>query len=53
MEKYEVFYPQLYSWVKKYEKDRQEGLQDRRGNKSEKKESQLTDLEKAKLEING
>jgi len=51
MEKYNVSYYQLYSWVQKYEKDGQEGLQDRRGKKINKEESQLSDLEKANLEI--
>jgi len=50
MEKFEVSYPQLYSWVKKYVQEGQDGLQDRRGKNTEKEESQLSEIEKLKLE---
>ena len=51
MEKYNVSYNQLYSWVQKYEKNGLDALQDRRGKKTNKEDSQLSELEKAKLEI--
>ena len=49
-EKFNVSYSQVYSWVKKYEKDGREGLQDKRGKNSEKKEVELTELEQLKLD---
>lgn len=42
-------YAQIYSWVKKYETDGKDGLEDRRGKR--KSEEQLTELEKAKRRI--
>lgn len=42
-------YAQIYSWVKKYEANGEDGLEDRRGKR--KPEEQLTDLEKAKRRI--
>lgn len=46
---YKCSYGQVYSWVKKYEADGQEGLEDRRGRR--KKEEELSDLEKAQRQI--
>ncbi|QVK19623.1 helix-turn-helix domain-containing protein [Mycoplasmatota bacterium] len=40
---------QVYNWVKKYIKEGNEGLKDRRGRKKD--ESELTDIEKLKREI--
>lgn len=42
-------YAQIYSWVKKYESEGADGLEDRRGKR--KSEEQLTDLEKAQQKI--
>lgn len=42
-------YAQLYQWVKKYIKDGENGLIDRRGKR--KKEEELTELEKANRRI--
>src|SRR5690606_27071272 len=49
-EKYNVSYQQVYSWVRKYEKDGEQGLQDRRGKSLESKQ-QLTAEEKLQLRI--
>jgi len=49
-EKFNVSYSQAYSWVKKYEKNGKDGLQDKRGRGSKKKEVELSELEKLKLE---
>ena len=46
---YKCSYAQVYSWVKKYEADGEEGLIDRRG--KHKKEEELSDLEKAQRQI--
>jgi transposase len=46
--KYEVSYQQVYSWIKKYQKQGIEALQDRRG--KVKSESDMSDLEKVQLE---
>ncbi len=46
---YKCSYAQVYSWVKKYEADGEEGLADRRGIR--KKEEELSDLEKAQRQI--
>lgn len=48
MEKYEVSYQQIYSWVAKYEKNGVDGLVDRRG-KSKKKE-EMTEVERLRAE---
>ncbi len=40
----------MYSWVRKYEKDGEQGLQDRRGKTLESKHS-LTEEEKLQLRI--
>ena len=49
-EKYSVSYQQVYSWVRKYEKSGEQGLQDRRGKTLESKQ-QLTEEEKLQLRI--
>lgn len=49
-EKYNISYSQAYSWVKKYEKEGRNGLQDRRGKGSKKNEAELSEVEKLKLE---
>ena len=46
---YRCSYSQVYSWVRKYEKDGEEALEDRRGKR--KKEEELSDLEKAQRRI--
>lgn len=46
---YRCSYAQVYSWVRKYEKDGSQGLIDNRGTR--KKEEELTDLEKAQRQI--
>lgn len=46
---YKCSYGQVYSWIRKYEKDGEEGLEDRRGKR--KKEEELSDLEKAQRKI--
>lgn len=49
-EKYQASYQQVYSWVRKYEKDGEEGLHDRRGKPLDSKPN-LTDEEKLQLRI--
>ena len=49
-EKYNVSYQQVYSWVRKYEEDGEQGLQDLRGKTLESKTS-LTEEEKLQLRI--
>lgn len=46
--KFKVSYQQVYSWVRKYEKDGVEALQDKRGKK--KSEDQMTEMEKLKAQ---
>lgn len=46
---YNCSYAQVYSWIRKYEKDGEEGLTDRRGR--HKTEEELTELEKAQRQI--
>ena len=46
---YKCSYAQVYSWLRKYEADGEEGLTDRRGR--HKKEEELSDLEKAQRQI--
>jgi len=46
---YKCSYAQVYSWLRKYEADGEEGLEDRRGH--HKKEEELSDLEKAQRQI--
>lgn len=48
-ESYEVSYQQVYQWVKKFEANGEEALQDKRGRKKE--ENELTAEEKFKLEM--
>ena len=48
--KFNVSYSQVYSWVKKYEKDGRGSLQDRRTRATKKKESELSEFEQLKLE---
>lgn len=48
MEKYEVSYQQIYSWVRKYEKNGVAGLADRRG--KTKPENELTEAERLRME---
>lgn len=48
IEKYNVSYQQVYSWVRKLERDGQESLRDKRGRK--KVDEELTEIEKLKLE---
>lgn len=48
-ETYEVSYQQVYQWVKKFEANGEEALQDKRGRKKE--EQELTAEEKFKLEM--
>ena len=48
MEKYNVSYQQIYSWIRKYEKNGIDGLIDRRG--KAKPESELTDMDRLRLE---
>ncbi len=48
-ESYEVSYQQVYQWVKKFEANSEEALQDKRGRKKE--EYELTAEEKFKLEM--
>lgn len=47
---FDVSYGQVYSWVKKYEKDGAEALEDRRG-KAKEDNGHLSELEKKDLEI--
>jgi transposase-like protein len=49
-EKYNVSYQQVYGWVRKYEKDGESALQDRRGRTLESKQT-LTEEEKLQLRI--
>lgn len=46
---YRCSYAQVYSWLRKYEKDGEDGLKDNRGRR--KKEEELSDLEKAQRQI--
>ena len=46
---YKCSYAQVYSWVRKYEQNGEEGLEDRRGKR--KPEEELSDLEKAQRQI--
>ncbi len=46
---YKCSYAQVYSWLRKYEADGEEGLTDRRGIR--KKKEELSDLEKAQRQI--
>ena len=48
MDKYNVSYQQVYSWVRKYEQNGADGLIDRRG--KAKSESELTELDKLRIE---
>ena len=48
IEKYNVSYQQIYSWVRKYKEKGVEGLVDKRGNR--KPESEMTELEKLRAE---
>ena len=48
MEKYDVSYQQIYSWVRKYEAKGVEGLTDRRG--KAKPEDELTEADRLRLE---
>ena len=48
--KYNVSYQQVYSWTRKYEKDGEQGLHDRRGKTLESKQN-LTEDEKLQLRI--
>ena len=48
MEKYDVSYQQIYSWVRKYEAKGVEGLTDRRG--KAKPEDELTEADKLRME---
>lgn len=50
MDKFNVSYQQVYNWVRKFEKDGINGLQDRRGKGLESKVN-LTEVEKLKLEV--
>ncbi len=49
VETYNVSYQQIYQWVKKYEEGGVDKLQDNRGRT--KRESELTEVERLKLEI--
>ena len=49
-EKYQVSYQQVYSWVRKYERDGEQGLEDRRGKTLESK-TELTEEEKLQLRV--
>lgn len=49
MERYGISYQQIYSWVRKYEKDGAEGLADRRG--KHKEESFMSEMEKLQAAI--
>ena len=46
---YKCSYSQVYSWVRKYEENGEEGLEDRRGKR--RSEEELSDLEKAQRQI--
>ncbi|VEF47428.1 transposase [Bacillus freudenreichii] len=48
--KYQVSYQQVYSWVRRYQQDGEQGLQDRRGKSLESKPT-LTEEEKLQLRI--
>lgn len=48
--KYQVSYQQVYSWVRKYQQDGEQGLHDRRGKTLESKQN-LTEDEKLQLRI--
>lgn len=50
MDKFNVSYQQVYNWVRKFEKDGINGLQDRRGKGLESKVN-LTEVEKLELEV--
>lgn len=49
IEKYGVSYQQIYTWVRKYEKDGFDGLTDRRGKRKE--ESSMTEVEKLRARL--
>lgn len=49
IEKYNVSYQQIYSWVKKYEAKGIDGLIDKRG--KTKPEAELTDMDRLKAEM--
>ena len=48
MEKYGVSYQQIYSWIRKYEEQGVDGLNDRRG--KSKPEDMLTEADKLRME---
>jgi transposase len=49
MKKYDVSYPQVYAWVRKYQSGSEEALRDRRGR--HKPEEELDETERLKLRI--
>lgn len=46
--RYEVSYSQVYSWVKKYREDGEEGLEDKRGH--HKRDDEVDELERLRRE---
>ena len=49
MDLYKVSYNQIYSWVRKYEKNGPDGLADLRGKR--KKEAAMTEVEKLRAQL--
>jgi transposase len=49
IEKYGVSYQQVYTWVRKYEKDGPDGLLDRRGKRKD--ISSMTEIEKLRVQL--
>lgn len=50
-EAYEVSYQQIYKWVRKYEKDGEAGLVDKRGKRKPEKELTLEDVARREMKI--
>jgi transposase len=49
IEKFGVSYQQIYSWVRKYEKDGADGLADRRGKRKD--EASMSEMEKLRAQL--
>lgn len=49
IEQYSVSYQQVYGWVRKYEKDGADGLDDRRDKRKD--ETSMTEIEKLKAQL--
>ena len=49
IEQYGISYQQIYSWVRKYEKDGSDGLADRRGKRKD--EASMTEVERLRAQL--